>query len=409
MGILRITRVVMLGMNVKKIREDFPILDEGIIYMDSAATSLTPESVVASIQSYYRSYNANVERGVYRLSQVASQLYEEAHIKVADFINAEEEEIIFTKNTTEGINLVASGLVWDRKDKIVTSTMEHHSNLMPWLRVKKRFGIDLEIVKPKNGVPRSEDFEKVVDDRTRLVALTHVSNVLGSITPIKEIAKICEDNNALLLVDGAQSVPHLPLDVKELGCDFLAFSGHKMLGPTGTGGLFMKKSLLDEICPLTVGGGAIDDVSLEGYKLKDNYERFEAGTPNIAGGIALGRAVEYLENIGMKDIRKHEEKLIKKLVLGLKEIGNTEVYQPDLKERTGVISFNIKGLNPHDVALMLDDFSNIMVRSGYHCCMPLMKELGVKGAVRASLYLYNTEDEVETLLGIVEDIARSSV
>ena len=406
MEILRITRVVMFEMNVERIRKDFPILDEGIIYMDSAATSLTPESVLASMQSYYRHYNANVERGVYRLSQVASQLYEEAHIKVADFISAKEEEIIFTKNTTEGINLVASGLVWDRKDKIVTSTMEHHSNLMPWLRVKKRFGIDLEIVKPKNGVLRSEDFEKVVDDRTKLVALTHVSNVLGSITPIKEIAEICENNNALLLVDGAQSVPHLPLDVKELGCDFLAFSGHKMLGPTGTGVLFMKKSLLDEICPLTVGGGTIDDVSLEDYKLKDNYDRFEAGTPNIAGGIALGRAVEYLENIGMKDIRKHEEKLIKKLVLGLEEIENMEVYHPDLEQRIGVISFNVESLNPHDVALMLDDFSNIMVRSGYHCCMPLMKELGVKGAVRASLYLYNTEDEVETLLRTIEDIAR---
>lgn len=396
-------------MNVEKIREDFPILDEGIIYMDSAATSLTPEPVVASIQSYYRDYNANVERGVHRLSQVASQLYEEGHIKVADFINAKEEEIIFTKNATEGINLVASGLVWDRKDKIVTSTMEHHSNLMPWLRVKKRFGIDLEIVKPKNGVLRSEDFEKVVGDRTKLVALTHVSNVLGSITPIKEIAKICEDNNALLLVDGAQSVPHLPLDVKELGCDFLAFSGHKMLGPTGTGVLFIKKSLLDGICPLTVGGGTIDDVSLEDYKLKDNYERFEAGTPNIAGGIGLGRAVEYLENIGMNDIRKHEEKLIKKLVLGLKEIENMEVYHPDLEQRIGVISFNVENLNPHDVALMLDNFSNIMVRSGYHCCMPLMKELGIKGAVRASVYLYNTEDEVETLLRTIEDIARSIV
>ncbi len=393
-------------MNVEKIREDFPILEEGIIYMDSAATSLTPEPVVSSIQGYYRHYNANVERGVYRLSQVASQLYEDTHIKVADFINAKEEEIIFTKNTTEGINLVASGLIWDRKDKIVTSTMEHHSNLMPWLRVKKKFGIDLETIKPKNGVLRSEDFEKVVDDRTKLVALTHVSNVLGSITPIKEVAKICGDNNALLLVDGAQSVPHLPLNVKDLDCDFLAFSGHKMLGPTGTGVLFMKKSLLDEICPLAVGGGIMEDVSLEDYKLKDNYERFEAGTPNIAGGIALGRAVEYLENIGMDDIRKHEEKLIKKLVLGLEEMENVEVYHPDLEQRIGVVSFNVESLNPHEVALMLDNFSNIMVRSGYHCCIPLMKELNAEGAVRASLYLYNTEDEVETLLRTIEDVAR---
>ncbi|MDI6639628.1 MAG: cysteine desulfurase [Methanocellales archaeon] len=395
-------------MNVEKIREDFPILGEGIIYMDSAATSLTPEPVVASVLSYYRDYNANVERGVHRLSQVASHLYEEAHIKVADFINAKEEEIVFTKNTTEGINLVASGLGWERKDKIVTSIVEHHSNFMPWLRVKKRFGVALEIIKPNNGVLRSEDFEKVVDDRTKLVAITHVSNVLGSITPIKEMAKICEDNNALLLVDGAQSVPHLSIDVKELGCDFLAFAGHKMLGPTGTGVLFMRTPLLEKIEPLAIGGGTMDDVSLEDYKLKETYERFEAGTPNIADGIGLGVAVEYLEKIGMDDIRKHEGKLTKKLVLGLEEIENVEVYHPYI-ERIGVISFNIKRLNPHDVALMLDEVSNIMVRSGHHCCMPLMKELGVVGTVRASLYLYNTEKEIETLLGTVEEIARSSV
>ncbi len=393
-------------MNVENIRKDFPILDEGIIYMDSAATSLTPESVVASIQSYYRSYNANVERGVHRLSQVASQLYEEGHRKIADFINANEEEIIFTKNTTEGINLVASGLGWKRGDKIVTSILEHHSNLMPWLRVKRKFGVNLEIVKPKNGVLSPEDVEKVVDDRTKLVALTHVSNVLGLITPIKEIAKVCEDNNALFLVDGAQSVPHLPVDVKELGCDFLAFSGHKMLGPTGTGVLFMRMPLLERVEPLAIGGGTIDDVSLEKYKLKENYERFEAGTPNIAGGIALGRAVEYLEKIGMNEIREHEEKLTKKLVLGLEEIENVEILHPDLEQRIGVISFNIKGINPHDIALMLDNFSNIMVRSGYHCCMPLMRELSVNGAVRVSLYLYNTEEEVETLLGTIEEVAR---
>ncbi|MDD2777409.1 MAG: cysteine desulfurase [Methanocellales archaeon] len=397
---------VMFRMNVENIRKDFPILDDGLIYMDSAATSLTPESVVASIQSYYRDYNANVGRGVHRLSQVASQLYEGGHTKIADFINAKEEEIVFTKNTTEGINLVASGLGWKRGDKIVTSILEHHSNLMPWLRVKKKFGVNLEIVKPKNGVLSPEDVEKVVDDKTKLVALTHVSNVLGLITPIKEIAKVCEDNNAFFLVDGAQSVPHLPVDVKELGCDFLAFSGHKMLGPTGTGVLFIRMPLLESVEPLTIGGGTINDVSLEGYKLKENYERFEAGTPNVAGGIALGRAVEYLEKIGMNDIRKHEEKLTKKFVLGLKEIKNVEILYPNLERRIGVISFNIKGLNPHDVALMLDNFSNIMVRSGYHCCMPLIRWLGVNGAVRVSLYLYNTEEEVETLLGTIEEIAR---
>ena len=394
-------------MNFAEIKTDFPILND-IIYMDSASTSLTPEPVLNVVLKYYREYNANVGRGVHRLSQIASQKYKDAHRKVADFIGANEEEVIFTKNTTEAINTVASGLKWKTGDKVVTTLLEHHSNFLPWLRLKS-FGVALDIVKPdKNGKFNVSDFEEAIDDKTRLVAVTHVSNVLGTITPIKEISATCKRKNTLLLVDGAQSVPHIHVDVKELGCDFLCFSGHKMLGPTGTGVLWMKEDLFDELEPLTFGGGMIEDVSFDDYELTSGYERFEAGTPNIAGGIGLGRAIDYLKKIGMDKIKDHEVKLTERLLEGLLDIRRVEIYGSlNSKERMGVVSFNIKGLNPHDVALMLDEASNIMVRSGHHCCMPMMKYFGLKeGTVRVSFYLYNTEEEVDTFLETVKEIAK---
>ena len=394
-------------MNFAEIKTDFPILND-IIYMDSASTSLTPEPVLNAVSKYYRKYNANVGRGVHRLSQVASQKYKDAHRKVADFIGANEEEVIFTKNTTEAINMVASGLKWKTGDKVVTTLLEHHSNFLPWLRLKS-LGVVLDIVKPdKDGKFNVSDFEEVIDDKTRLVAVTHVSNVLGTITPIEEISAICKKKNALLLVDGAQSVPHIQVDVRKLGCDFLCFSGHKMLGPTGTGILWMKEYLLDRLEPLSFGGGMIDDVSLNGYKLTKGYERFEGGTPNIAGLIGFGRAIDYLKKIGMDKIKDHEARLTERLLEGLLKIRRVEIYGSlNSKERVGVVSFNIKNLNPHDVALMLDEASNILVRSGHHCCIPLMKYFGLKeGAVRVSLYLYNTEEEIDTFLETIKEIAK---
>jgi len=394
-------------MNFAEIKTDLPILND-IIYMDSASTSLTPEPVLNAVSKYYREYNANVGRGVHRLSQIASQKYKEIRKKVADFIGANEEEVIFTKNTTEAINTVASGLRWKKGDKVVTTLIEHHSNFLPWLRLK-RFGVALDIVKPdKDGGFNISDFEEVIDDRTRLVAVTHVSNVLGTITPIEEISAICKKKNALLLVDGAQSVPHIHVDVRKLGCNFLCFSGHKMLGPTGTGILWMKEDFLDRLEPLSFGGGMIDDVSLNDYELTKGYERFEGGTPNIAGVIGFGRAIDYLKKIGMDKIKDHEAKLTERLLEGLLEIRRVEIYGSlNSKERIGLISFNIKSLNSHDVALMLDEASNIMVRSGHLCCMPLMKYFGLKeGAVRVSLYLYNTEEEVDTFLETVKEIAK---
>lgn len=394
-------------MNFAEIKTDFPILND-IIYVDSASTSLTPEPVLNVVSKYYREYNANVGRGVHRLSQVASQKYKDVHRKIADFIGANEEEVIFTKNTTEAINTVASGLRWKRGDKVVTTLLEHHSNFLPWLRLKS-LGVELDIVKPdKNGKFNVSDFKEVIDDKTRLVAVTHVSNVLGTMTPIEEISAICEKKNVLLLVDGAQSVPHIHVDVRKLGCNFLCFSGHKMLGPTGTGILWMKEDFFDRLEPLNFGGGMIDDVSLNGYELTKGYERFEGGTPNIAGVIGFGRAIDYLKKIGMDKIKDHEAKLTERLLEGLLEIRRVEIYGSlNSKERIGLVSFNIKDLNSHDVALMLDEASDIMVRSGHLCCMPLMKYFGLKeGAVRVSLYLYNTEEEVDTFLETVKEIAK---
>jgi cysteine desulfurase/selenocysteine lyase len=389
--------------NFDKIRSDFPILKD-VIYMDSASTSLTPEPVLETMLKYYREYNANVGRGVHRLSQMAQQRYNDAHKKVASFIGAKEGDLIFTRNTTESINMVARGLRWRRGDKVVTTLAEHHSNLLPWLRLRKD-GVDLELIKPdKNGLFDVPDFERAIDARTRLVALAYITNVLGTVLPVKEISEICQDRGAMLLVDGAQSVPHMPTSVKDLGCDFLCFSGHKMLGPKGTGVLWTRQ----EIEPLLVGGGMVEDVSAEGFVTKKGYEGFEAGTPHISGGIGLGRAADYLVEAGMDEVESHESKLANRLLDGLNEIGGVDVYGPqNTKGRCGIVSFTVRGLAPHDVALMLDHASNIMVRSGHHCCIPLMKHLGLKeGTVRASLYLYNTKEEIDRLLGTVEDIAK---
>ena len=396
----------------KKIRQDFPILDSGIIYLDNAASSLTPEPVVQKMLEFYHDYRANVERGVHRFSQRASEEYEEAHAKVADFINAESEtEIILTRNATEAINLVANGLTWKKGDKIVTSLIEHHSNFIVWLRLKKRYGIDVEIVRPdREGLFDIGDFEKAIDDKTRLVALTHVSNVLGVKTPIEEVAKIAHNHSAHLLVDGAQSVPHLKVDVQRIGCDYLAFSGHKMLGPTGVGVLYARKEMLNNLEPSSIGGGTIADVGVDHYTLSESPAKFEAGTPAIAEAIGLGAAVNYLRQVQLENIEVHERMLVKRMYHGLADIPSVEVHGPkNVEQRTGILSFNVGDLNPHDVALALDISAEIMVRSGHHCCLPLNKELlgRREGTARASIYLYNTEAEVEKLVSAVDEITKS--
>ncbi len=398
-------------MDLNKIRKDFPILESGIIYFDNAASSLTPEPVLVKMLEFYHQYRANIERGVHRLSQRASEEYERARAKVASFINASSSsEVIMTKNTTEGINIVASGLNWRKGESIVTTAMEHHSNFIVWLRAKRRFGGEIRVIKPTPlGLLNLEDFEKTVNDRTKLVALAHVSNVLGTISPVREIAEIAHRHGALVLVDGAQSVPHMPVDVRSLGCDFLAFSGHKMCGPTGSGVLYMRGEVVDQVEPLSIGGGTILDVGLGDFTLTKSPERFEAGTPPVAEVIGLGAATDYLRKIGLAEVRAHEERLVKHMYEGLLKIPKVTVYGPEPEKRSGVVSFNIGALNPHDVALALDISSSVMVRSGFHCSYPTMREVvrSDMGTVRASLYIYNTEEEVDTFLAAVREIASS--
>jgi cysteine desulfurase / selenocysteine lyase len=404
-------------MKVHEIRADFPILKD-VIYLDSASTSLTPEPVLEAVLDYYRAYKANVGRGVYRLAQMADQRYRDAHRKAASFVGGEEGVTVFTRNTTESINIVARGLSWKKGDRIVTTLLEHHSNLLPWMRLKE-MGVELEVIQPDRvGRIDLADWEEAITKSTRLVAATQISNALGTVVPVKEIARICRERGSALLVDGAQSVPHMPVNVKDIDCDFLCFSGHKMLGPTGAGVLWMKREEKKEgknerkceIEPLLVGGGMVEDVSDGCYVAKQGYEGFEAGTPDISSGIGLGAAVDYLTRAGVEEIHKHEMRLTRKLLEGLEKIAGIEVFGPgrDSSEaRGGVVSFGVDGLLPHEVALMLDQASNISVRSGHHCCIPLMKHLGQKyGTVRASLYLYNTEEEIEKLLAALEQIAR---
>lgn len=397
-------------MNVKTVRQDFPILRTGIIYFDNAASSLTPEPVIEKMMEFYHEYRANVERGVHRLSQKAGEEYANARGKVADLIHAKPEEIIMTKNTTEGINTVASGLAWQKGDKVVVTNIEHHSNLIVWLRLKKRYDVDVEVVRANSeGIFDVADFEKAIDDRTKLVAVTHASNVLGAITPVEEIAAIAHERDALMLVDGAQSVPHMQLDVREIDCDFLAFSGHKMCGPTGIGVLYMREDLLDEVEPLCIGGGTIKDVGLDYYQLAQGPHRFEAGTPPIAEAIGLGAAVDYLQGIGMDAIRAHEARLIVKMYDEMVAIPKVTVYGPEPQRRVGILSFNIEGLNPHEVGLALDINMKIMIRSGAHCTLPLMKDVirHPAGTARASTYLYNTEEEVDKFLEGISEISAS--
>jgi cysteine desulfurase/selenocysteine lyase len=397
-------------MDVQEIRKDFPI-QKDVIYLDSASTSLTPEPVLEAVSDYYRSYKANVGRGVYRMAQLTDQRYRDAHRKAAKFIGSSEQEdmTIFTRNTTESINIVASGLKWKKGERIVTTLLEHHSNLLPWMRLREK-GLDLKIIKPdQSGTIDPAEYEKAITKGTRLVAASQLSNALGTILPVKEIGKICREQGAALLVDGAQSVPHMPIDVKDIDCDFLCFSGHKMLAPLGSGVLWVKKE--GEIEPLLVGGGMVQDVGEDSYDIKKGYEGFEAGTPDISAGIGLGAAVDYLKGLGVEEIHRHEQSLAEKLLNGLAEIEGVVIHGPGPGSgrlaRGGVVSFAVEGLLPHEVALMLDQASNICVRSGHHCCIPLMKHLGLKyGTVRASLYLYNTEDEIETLLATLEQIAR---
>jgi cysteine desulfurase/selenocysteine lyase len=396
-------------LDVGRVREDFPILRRGLIYLDSASTSLTPRQVVDEVARFLTEVRANVGRSVYRLAEEATGAYEEARRRVAGFIGARPEELVFVKNATEAINHVAHSLRWRRGDVVVTTLLEHHSNYLPWLRCAQRYGAEVRVVGlTKDGLLDMAELERLVDDSTRLVAVTHASNVLGSLVPVEEVAEVAHEHGALLLVDAAQSVPHLRVDVRRLGCDFLAFSGHKMCGPMGSGGLFIKQEAWAELDPLYVGGGTVDRVELEGYTLVKGPAGLEAGTPCAAEAVGLRRAVEYLEGLGMDSVASHDAALAERIYEGLSSLEGVEVYGPEPKHKLSVTSFNVRGLSPHDVALMLDAARGIAVRSGMHCAQPLVRGfLGLEeGTVRASTYIYNTADEVEAFIATVEEVAK---
>ncbi|WP_102335621.1 cysteine desulfurase [Salimicrobium jeotgali] len=389
-------------MDVLAVREAFPILHQEVnghplVYLDSSATSQTPKSVIDKIDDYYKRYNSNVHRGVHTLGAVATDEYEGAREKVRSFINASNtKEIVFNRGTTTGINTVAQSYGVDNVepgDEIVITEMEHHSNLIPWQQLAKRKNATLKYIPmQEDGTLSMSDVRDTISDRTKIVAVSHVSNVLGTINPIKEIAAAAHEKNAVIVVDGAQSAPHIKIDVQDLDCDFYAFSAHKMCGPTGIGVLYGKKDLLDNMEPVEFGGEMIDFVSLYDSTWKELPWKFEGGTPIIAGAIGLGAAIDYLESVGMEEIEKHEEELISYALKKMDDMDGVTVYGP--RERAGLVTFNVDGVHPHDLATVLDT-EGIAVRAGHHCAQPLMKWLGVNATARASFYLYNTTDEID--------------
>lgn len=402
---------IIAMLNVEAVRKDFPFIRPGRVYLDSSSSSLTPEPVLARMLEYYRDYRANVGRGIYAASRRATDEFEAARKKLARLINANPEEIIFVRNTSEAMNLVASGLNLRPGDKVITTIQEHHSNYIIWLREKARRRIDLRVIGADAlGDLNLSEIHGEIEKGAKLVSMTHVSNVLGVRNPVEEIGKVCRENGALLLVDGAQSVPHMRIDVKRIGCDFLAFSGHKMCGPTGAGALYIRKDLQGDLEPLCIGGGSIEDVGVDYYALRAGPYRFEAGTPAIAEVIGMGAAAEYLMDIGMENIEAHEAELTREMLEGMKGNRKLKIYGSiDPKRRNGIISFNVEGMDPHDVAIDLDRAAGIMVRSGHHCALPLMKEvlrIG-SGSVRASVYLYNTKSEVRTFVETLSKISES--
>lgn len=396
-------------MNVKELRQLFPILDQQVngkplVYLDSAATSQKPLPVIEAIDNYYRQYNSNVHRGVHTLGTKATDAYEGAREKVRRFIGAAStEEIIFTRGTTTAINLVAAsyGRANVREgDEIVITYMEHHSNIIPWQQVAKQTGATLKYIPLQpDGTIRLEDVEQTVTPNTKIVAIMYVSNVLGTINPVKEIAQIAHKNGAVVVVDGAQSTPHMKVNVQELDCDFYAFSGHKMCGPTGIGVLYGKKRLLEQMEPVEFGGEMIDFVGLYESTWKELPWKFEGGTPIIAGAIGLGAAIDFLEQVGLDHIAEHEHRLAQYALEQLATIDGLTIYGP--KERAGLVTFNIDGVHPHDVATVLDA-EGIAVRAGHHCAQPLMKWLNVTATARASFYLYNTEEEIDALVSALK-------
>ncbi|EAC5968714.1 cysteine desulfurase [Listeria monocytogenes] len=394
--------------DIQKIRADFPILaqeinEKPLAYLDNAATSQKPKQVIEALTHYYEFDNANVHRGVHTLAARATDAYESARGKVAKFIHAREvAEIIFTRGTTSAINLVVDSYAEaniEAGDEIVISYLEHHSNLIPWQQLAKRKGAVLKYIElEEDGTISVEQAKKTIGVKTKIVALAHVSNVLGTITPMKEIAAIAHQFGAVILVDGAQAVPHMEVDVVDLDADFYAFSGHKMMAPTGIGALYGKRELLDAMEPTEFGGEMIDFVELYDSTWKELPWKFEAGTPIIGGAIALGAAIDYLAEVGLANIHAHEQALASYAIEEMSKIEGITIYGPkDASKRCGLVTFNLEGAHPHDIATILDE-DGIAIRAGHHCAQPLMKWLDVSSTARASFYIYNTKEEIDALI-----------
>jgi len=389
-------------LNVKNIREDFPIFterDDNFVYLDSSATTLKPQTVIDAVADYYSKYSANVHRSIYSIGEKATAEYEGSRKKVADLINADYHSVIFTRGTTESINLVA--YAWARNnlkpgDEILLTEMEHHSNLIPWQICSQETGAVLKFIPfNEDGTLDLSDPEKWFTNKTKLVAVIHQSNVFGTVNPIKDIIKLAKSVSAVTLIDAAQSVPHQKVDVQDLDCDFLAFSGHKMLGPTGVGVLYGKPELLEEMPPFLGGGEMIKTVSLNDSTWNDIPWKFEAGTPNIAQAIGLGSAIDYINEIGLDKIHEHEQDILTYALEKMQKIPEVNIYG-SADERGAVISFNLKNIHPHDLSQLLDN-DGIAIRAGHHCAQPIMKKLGVSATGRASFYLYNSKEDVDRL------------
>jgi len=400
-------------LDVDAIRADFPILQREVadgrdlVYLDNAATSQTPDQVVDVIADYYRRYNANVHRGLHELSQEASVAYEDAHDKLAEFVGGEDrEEMVFTKNTTEAENLVA--FAWGLNelgpgDEIVLTQMEHHASLVTWQQVAKKTGAEVKYIPiTEDGSLDMAAAEELITDDTEMVNVVHVSNTLGTVNPVGELADIAHDHDAYIFVDGAQAAPTRPVDVEAIDADFYAFSGHKMLGPTGIGCLYGKRHLLEELEPYLYGGMMIKKVTYEDATWNDLPWKFEAGTPVIAQGVALAAAVDYLEDVGMENVQAHEEALTEYAYDELTDSEDVEVYGPPGDDRGAVVSFNVDGVHAHDLSSILNDYG-VAIRAGDHCTQPLHDTLGVPASARASFYLYNTREEVDALVDAVDE------
>ncbi len=407
-----------MSLDFSRHKNDFPILKRKVrggntlIYLDSGATSQKPEIVIEAEANFYRTKNAAVHRGAHLVAEEASEVYEGARENIARFIGAKSDEVIFTKSATESLNLIAYSLGNPESkfhlksgDEIVVSEMEHHANLIPWQQLAKRVGAKLTWFKiTDEGRLDLSDIDKLINKKTKIVAITHQSNVLGTIVPLALITKAAHAVGAVVVLDACQSAPHFAVDVKKLEVDFLAFSGHKVLGPTGIGVLWGKAELLDQLEPSLFGGSMVDSVTMQGATWAKAPRKFEAGVPNMAQAVGLSAAIDYISEIGMDKVAQHEQDLTKQLISGLQNISGVQVVGPvDMKDRGGVVSFTVDGVHPHDVGQYLDQFG-IAVRTGHHCAWPLMRRLNLVGTTRASFHLYNDENEVKVLLDTVSKI-----